>query len=84
MPRGGLGEWGGWEMQGGVVVGGRCTGLGGDGETECRGEKKEKQEERKEEGKKEKRKKKVENNLNINRAVSFPPVKIFFLPNERK
>ena len=46
--------------------------------------KKSRRKERKEEGKKEKRKKKVENNLNINRAVSFPPVKIFFLPNERK
>ena len=68
------------------MVEGRCMGLWGgwvDGMQRRKerkaGGKKERKKERKKKGKK-----KVENNLNINRAVSFPPVKIFFLPNERK
>ena len=64
---------------------GNAQGWGGMGRRNAEEKrKKSRRKERKEEGKKEKRKKKVENNLNINRAVSFPPVKIFFLPNERK
>lgn len=69
--RTGGGGWavaGGWEMH-------RVGGWGGRQNVEKKRKESRKKERRKE---RKKGKKKVENNLNINRAVSFPPAENFF------
>ena len=66
----------GWVGDVGVGEGREMQWVGGMGRRNA-GEKRKKSRKKERRKERKKGKKKVENNLNINRAVSFPPVEIF-------